>query len=760
MVAVQRKVFDLLLYLIENRDRAVDKNELQDAIWPGTIVTETALTRAIMKARRAAGDDAVRQHVVKTVHGHGYRFVAQLLESDAVSPVKEPIADPQGPINVGKQSTGKGFFLGGLTFVLLAVAVWFLYPKTPVSTDDGTTIVAVLPVKVDQSDLDLEWTRLGLMGFLNRLLSDNPSISVISPRAVLSLMESSEEGNIAGLFELLGKTHRVTHVVAPRISRSNELLKLDASLITQSGETPLPNYVDENPTTLAKMLSEDLVQTLSPNYFAGDIRRSVSDDPIVNQAFSKGLQQELTGNLQEAKKLFEAALVLEPDSLWPRYEHAIVTRLLGENQAAETALLDLLNDARNSERVEIEFRGLNALGITYLNMGRYDEARAKLLASLDLLEKFNDPAKATSVLVNLGIVAKNSGNLSESRDWLQKALAAFQQSDIEVVPGHLYNALANLDADQGDLGSAKEYFSKALESFQVYGQKRHQAAVLNNLAWVRTQERRFAEALLFNEQSLELREQTGDRVGVVRSLRSIANLHLRMQDHSKAEAIADRILTMPEIKETRDLQASALRIKARVAASQGDYQKAEALMLEAMEINRQAGKLLMVVGYQLSLGNIYQEAGRLDQAKQTAEAVLATATEDEFWVQEAQANMLLGDIELASENHQGAAVLFRKAQDRAAAIGNPPLEHAAIARQADLFLLQNQLDKAEPLIAVLSDRDAEHPETLILQARLAHDRGRHTEAFEHIQAAKNQKRDAWEESDEALYLAYSALISP
>ena len=77
-VTTQPKVFDLLLYLIRNRSRAVDKDELQDAIWPRNIVTETALTRAIMKARRAVGDDADRQAVIRTVHGHGYRFVARL----------------------------------------------------------------------------------------------------------------------------------------------------------------------------------------------------------------------------------------------------------------------------------------------------------------------------------------------------------------------------------------------------------------------------------------------------------------------------------------------------------------------------------------------------------------------------------------------------------------------------------------------------------------------------------------------------------
>ncbi len=73
---VQRRVLDLLIYLIENRTRTVSKDEIQDAVWPGTVVTEAALTRAVMKARRALGDDGSEQQFIKTVHGQGYRFVA------------------------------------------------------------------------------------------------------------------------------------------------------------------------------------------------------------------------------------------------------------------------------------------------------------------------------------------------------------------------------------------------------------------------------------------------------------------------------------------------------------------------------------------------------------------------------------------------------------------------------------------------------------------------------------------------------------
>lgn len=83
---LQPKVFDLIAYLVAHRDRALGKDELQQALWPGVIVTEASLTQAIRKARRALGDDANAPHIIRTVHGRGYRFVATMREATAPGP--------------------------------------------------------------------------------------------------------------------------------------------------------------------------------------------------------------------------------------------------------------------------------------------------------------------------------------------------------------------------------------------------------------------------------------------------------------------------------------------------------------------------------------------------------------------------------------------------------------------------------------------------------------------------------------------------
>jgi DNA-binding winged helix-turn-helix (wHTH) protein len=79
---LEPKVFGILVYLICHRDRFVSRDELMEKLWPGLVISEAALTQCIAKARKAVRDDGGKQQVIKTYHGRGYRFVAEVTKSD------------------------------------------------------------------------------------------------------------------------------------------------------------------------------------------------------------------------------------------------------------------------------------------------------------------------------------------------------------------------------------------------------------------------------------------------------------------------------------------------------------------------------------------------------------------------------------------------------------------------------------------------------------------------------------------------------
>lgn len=77
-IPIEPKAFDLLIFLIENRGRLLEKGELLDAVWKDTIVTENALTREIGRLRKTLGDDPKAARYIQTVHTRGYRFIADV----------------------------------------------------------------------------------------------------------------------------------------------------------------------------------------------------------------------------------------------------------------------------------------------------------------------------------------------------------------------------------------------------------------------------------------------------------------------------------------------------------------------------------------------------------------------------------------------------------------------------------------------------------------------------------------------------------
>jgi DNA-binding winged helix-turn-helix (wHTH) protein len=77
VVALEPRSLKVLLYLIENRDRLVTKEELLRAVCQDTFVSDNALTRTVAQIRKALGDDAKQGRIIETVPRLGYRFIAE-----------------------------------------------------------------------------------------------------------------------------------------------------------------------------------------------------------------------------------------------------------------------------------------------------------------------------------------------------------------------------------------------------------------------------------------------------------------------------------------------------------------------------------------------------------------------------------------------------------------------------------------------------------------------------------------------------------
>lgn len=125
-VPLEPKAFEVLLFLLENPGRLIEKRELLDRVWPDTVVTESAMTRVIADLRRALGDAAHEARYIETVPTKGYRFIAEVRRGVAPS----DNASPEGSPSASRPA--RRFAFAWITVALLTLAlVMFIVLRAP-----------------------------------------------------------------------------------------------------------------------------------------------------------------------------------------------------------------------------------------------------------------------------------------------------------------------------------------------------------------------------------------------------------------------------------------------------------------------------------------------------------------------------------------------------------------------------------------------------------------------------------------------------
>lgn len=125
------KPLETLIFLAEHGGQTIEKQDLLDAVWKDTFVTEDTLVHAIREIRRALGDDKENPRFVQTVPRRGYRFVGEIAVSHvaSVSPqiVPEPVDLPVSPAKP-KRVILLGFWIAAAVLIMMGVLIWAFWP--------------------------------------------------------------------------------------------------------------------------------------------------------------------------------------------------------------------------------------------------------------------------------------------------------------------------------------------------------------------------------------------------------------------------------------------------------------------------------------------------------------------------------------------------------------------------------------------------------------------------------------------------------
>jgi TolB-like protein/DNA-binding winged helix-turn-helix (wHTH) protein len=170
-IRLERQPMDLLIFLIERRDRLVTRSEIVDRLWGKDVFVdvETGVHTAIRKIRQALRDSADAPAFLETVPGKGYRFVApvEIVTAAATSP-PVPIADeierpqPAPPLDVTDRRTARFAFAAAGALALLAGLFWLVRPAGETPNGSAPVTLAVLPFANLSGDPDRGYVAEGL----------------------------------------------------------------------------------------------------------------------------------------------------------------------------------------------------------------------------------------------------------------------------------------------------------------------------------------------------------------------------------------------------------------------------------------------------------------------------------------------------------------------------------------------------------------------------------------------------------------------
>ncbi len=756
VVELQPRVFDLLAFLLEHRERVVTKDELLEAIWPGAVVTEASLARAVMKARRAVNDDAEQQHSIKTVHGYGYRFVAELAEAPATELAAPPVTDTRA-VNTPDSATRRNWSrLVGVGLVAAIVLGLLLSRQGPPAEDGAAEAarIAVLPIANRTGEADMDWVTYGLMDMLAGELRRFGGLHVLASSDVVGLLGdrgSASSGvleDLTPLYTQLYDRFGATHVVRGVLTRPGQFYRVNADIVEHNGDTRRVEFLGSDPLSLIVEFRRALASTLPATKEVEIAETVVSDDMFVNEAYARGRDQMLRGNLEQAQTLLRSAIAEEPDNFWARHALATTRLNLGEAREAAEVLLELVEEARLRKLQPEEAAALYQLGNAHLRLDDYLIARGFYLRAASIYETLGLHFEHAGVLNSLAIIAGELQEYVEERALLEQAVQAFEKAGIDSIPGHVLGGLANNAMDSGRLDEAQQYLERALVSFDDQGLQAQKAVTLFSFSRVEEYRGNYISAERLAQQSLDLARDIGHRWGEVSSLRRLASARYLQGKLDTAEGALQQALALArEIGGTSAL-AATLNDLSKIERLRGQYDNADQMLNEARQIVIDTGDDIGVLWVGIQRGWLELEQG--DTAAAVATSVTVLAAEDLMVPHLAVDAHLLHSSALLAEGEPERALEVLQAGYAASQQGSDLARRAAVA--SALGRLELQLGRDDLALAYLGmARDAAPGvyETLLLDGAVAAQQQHWEKASVLLDEARRAAGGRWTDEDEA-----------
>jgi TolB-like protein/DNA-binding winged helix-turn-helix (wHTH) protein len=447
--AVEPQVFDLLLYLIENRNRILGKDELNQHIWKGRFVSDASLTTCLKSARQAIGDTGKKQHMIRTFPRRGIRFVAAVEQAEsAINPFPGRLLSAVPPIDnmaAGKVNGERRFMrpirrlsttIVGVLVLLAALGAmitWYQlrHDSLEAASIDNSTYplpdkpsIVVLPFTNLSVDKSQDYFADGMTVDLIIDLSQISGLLVIARDSVFTYKGKPVR------VQKVGKELGVSYVLAGSIRKQGDHIRINVKLYdAQSGGYLWAQRYDRNLTDVFALQDEvvkkivlALMVTLNPR----EQEQLAHSAEVIPQAYDnllRGLEKfwRFTAETNlEARKYFEMAIAIDPTFVRAHADLALTYAL----EAVQQWNNDPERSARRGLKIANYALTLDdtnhqvhfALSLVYRSLRQFDDSIVAARQAIKLSPSYADG------YANLALSFNYAGNPKEGLAAVKRAM--------------------------------------------------------------------------------------------------------------------------------------------------------------------------------------------------------------------------------------------------------------------------------------------------------------------------------------------------
>lgn len=730
-IALSPRAFDCLVHLIDNRDRAVGKDELITAIWGRTNVSDTQLGQTVLLARRAVGDDGQVQHFIRTVSRYGYRWIADVQSIDrdesrlahssddgaaATAPPNSVVVAESPPTTVslsasthaGKRSRRPMLFLAVALLAGVAIVSAFALRRRAQTHDAGTPAIAsaiVLPLHVDPS-AGSAWLRLGGMDLIAERLRGG-GLAVPPSESIVALLQTVKDTGDDGITRALRATAPTALLVRGTLTHKAQAVTVALQASTPDGaqvnvESSKPDALDAARDAADRLL--------------GRLGRARPPEPPRASGLQERLQHAKAAML--ANDLDDARAILVGDPALAREEPELGYRLAqidfrsGEYARAEASLSSLLGEPAANEPL-FRARLLNGRGALRIRLDDYAGAEADYDAAVALLRD-HGPAP------ELGLALTGRAITRSTRRDFAPALADFGEARVQLEAAGDALAVARVDSNLGGLEMNRDrpeqalpYLESAAAQFERYSAINELLETLASLVSDNLALRRPADALVASDRGWALTARVTDPNQRLNLQLDRVDVFLALGRLREASAL---LATLPDVVPNANpfLARQLPALRARLALAEGRPADAATAARRALDLRARGddeGEGIAEIALLLQRATL-AESARPEQAP--AQAWVPLQAESVYPVQA----LLKAEWADARGDDGEAARLFLNARDLAERRG-VPADIALVATSYGPWLLRHDhVQEAGEVIGRVSPWADHDFDCALLQVRL------------------------------------------